>query len=1216
MRSAGIASILTLAALAAFGQSDRGTITGTVADPAGAVVANAPIQARNVETGAQYEAATSNTGNFTIPQLPAGTYELTVSVPGFKKYTRQNLTMQVAQVVRVDIVIEVGSAAESVTVNEAAPLLKTETGDLSHNVSFKYLDDLPMWSVAGGLRSMYNVVQILPGVYQSTQELRISGAPNNTQSVRIEGQEANNSGIPATPMQGAQSVDSIQEVSVQTSNYAAEYGQAGGGVINMTIKSGTNQFHGSAYDYMANEVFNAGRPFNTGNPAGNPRARVRRHDYGFTAGGPVWVPKVYNGRDKTFFFFNFEQFRETQTFNTVVNSVPTAAYRAGDFTTAILPNPRIIGTDPAGRQMLEGMIYDPTTTRAAADGRLFRDPFPANKMSPARFDPVAAKIQSLFPQPIGPQASAIINNYQPVFSGTQTDTNYAFKLDQAIGIKGKLSYYYSHKELRQPIATGNGAADGLPDPIGTYIASFIPTYTTRLNYDHTLSPTTLLHVGLGYFTVQFFVPSVTTKGELVNYDAEKELGLKGGIVNRYFPAISGISSATAGGMKNIGSGAGNLQYTQRPTFNASLTMVRSNHSVKFGGELKVEGYPVHGNSNTTGSYVFSPAQTGQPFQQTAVNGANVGFGYASFLLGLVQSASIARPVYPKLGKNQTGLYIQDTWKVTRKFTLDYGLRYDYSTYLREQYGRAPFFSRTLPNPTVGGQPGAVIFDRSGPGHCNCDLAKNYPWAFGPRLGFAYQLNARTVLRGGFGIVYNGTAAGNGYAPTLAGASSNIVANFGEAITTLSAGFPAASLPPFWPNYNPGQYPLNATPASNTIYELDQNAGRPARQYQFSFGVQREIMRDLVAEAEYVGNRGIWWQSNGQIALNAITPERLKFYGLDPTRPADQALLVSALSSTTAISRGFGRGPYPGFPAGQTVAQALRPYPQFTNIAVDFAPLGNTWYDSLQTKLTKRMSHNLSLISTFSWSKTLTIGVERDPNPGTTGNASYNDVFNRQNQKYLSVYDSPFQFTLSATYITPSIKGNKILSWISKDWTYAAVLQYRSGLPMPVPLATQNPPLNNMLYQTTFADRVPGEPLFTVDLNCHCYDPNKTYVLNPKAWTQPAPGTFGTSAAYYSDYRKQRRPVENMSLGRTFRITEKANFNIQIQFLNVFNRAFFNDPRNSDITEARSSIAPYGNNNPNSGFGAINTITAVAGAGIPAIVNISPRTGLLVGRFTF
>jgi len=609
--------------LAAFAQSDRGTITGTVSDPAGAVVANVPLQAKNIETGAVYEAATSATGNYSIGQLPPGTYEVSVGVPGFKKYTRSVLVIEVAQVARIDVTLEVGSSSESVTVNEAAPLLKTETGDLSHNVTTDTLDNLPLYP-GGNFRSPYNVVQLLPGVYQSVQELRISGAPNNTQSVRVEGQEANNADSPATPGQSMMSVDAIQEVTVQTSNYSPEYGQAGGGVINYTMRSGTNQFHGSGYDYIANEVFNAGLPYNTGDPRGNPRPLYRKHDYGFTMGGPVAIPKIYNGRNRTFFFFNFEQTRQTQTFNTVINTIPTAAYRTGDFSAAILPNPRSIGTDPLGRPMFEGQIYDPNTTRTdAATGRVFRDLFPNNKISPTRFDTIAVKIQSLFPQPVGPSANALVNNYQPTFSGTQTDTSWAYKIDQTIGPKGKLAFFYSHRNLRQPISIGNGQADGLPDPLGTYVASLIPAYAIRLNYDHTLTPTTLLHIGAGYFAVHFSVPSVTTAGELVDYNAAQELGLKGAIVNRFFPAISGLLSANAGGMKNFGSSAGTLRNDERPTFNTSVTMVRGNHTYKVGGELKIEGLPVENQSNTTGSYGFSPSQTGEPFQQTAVGGANV-----------------------------------------------------------------------------------------------------------------------------------------------------------------------------------------------------------------------------------------------------------------------------------------------------------------------------------------------------------------------------------------------------------------------------------------------------------------------------------------------------------------------------------------------------------------------------------------------------------------
>src|SRR5581483_8913698 len=225
-------------------------------------------------------------------------------------------------------------------------------------------------------------------------QVRVNGAPNNTQSFRIEGQDASNTGTPGVQAQTQPSVDSIQEVAVQTSNFAAEYGQVGGGMFNVTMKSGTNQFHGTGYDYFVNEVFNAGNPFNTGNPAGNPRARNRRQDWGFTIGGPVWLPRVYNGHDKTFFFFNWEQYREHVDINNQQETVPTAAYRLGDFTTAIPPGSAPIGTDPLGRPIYAGEIYDPTTTRAAPDGRIVRDQF-ANQIIPRQmWDPVAAKIQA------------------------------------------------------------------------------------------------------------------------------------------------------------------------------------------------------------------------------------------------------------------------------------------------------------------------------------------------------------------------------------------------------------------------------------------------------------------------------------------------------------------------------------------------------------------------------------------------------------------------------------------------------------------------------------------------------------------------------------------------------------------------------------------------------------------------------------------------------
>jgi hypothetical protein len=348
-----------------------------------------------------------------------------------------------------------------------------------------------------------------------------------------------------------------------------------------------------------------------------------------------------------------------------------------------------------------------------------------------------------------------------------------------------------------------------------------------------------------------------------------------------------------------------------------------------------------------------------------------------------------------------------------------------------------------------------------------------------------------------------------------------------------------------------------------------------------------------------------------VNLNAINQSTLAARGINLNNPADVTLLTDALNNPAVVARGFG-SPYPGFPVNQTLAQSLRPFPQFTTINDLWSPLGGTWYNSLQLKATKRFSHGLSFLSTFVWEKTMTRGTENgEPNPGTTGGAVVNDVFNRQIDRYISAYDQPFLYNLSINYVTPGITKNKIVSWVARDWTYGAFLQYASGIPIQVPLANNN--LVSAVFQNTFANRVPGQPLFTKDLNCHCYDPQATFVLNPAAWTNPPAGQFGGSAAFYGDYRSQRRPVENMNLGRTWRIKERANFNLRIEFTNVFNRSYWNNPSNSNAQATQTRLP---NGNTASGFGYINAISAVAGANVPVVTNISPRSGVLVGRFTF
>lgn len=1180
----------------AFSQADRGTITGTVTDSTLAVIPGVNVVATNVQTSSRYETVTTETGNYTLTLLPAGVYEVSAELPGFKRYVRQGVTVLVAQTLRIDITLEVGANTEEVNVTADAPLLRTESGEVSHNVRTEMMDTLPVMAIgaAAGLSQIRNplsVMALLPGVYMGNNtSFRVNGAQGNTATIRIEGQDASNGLTPGAPQQTQPSMDAIQEVSVLTSNFAAEYGQVGGGFLNYTMRSGTNEFHGSAYDYFTNEALNAGHPWLHTKP------RVRQNNYGFTFGGPVYIPGAYNGRNRTFFFFNFEQYLNNQNINNQTITVPFEEYRNGDFRQALTG--RVLGTDPLGRPIIEGTVYDPATTRAVPDGRLVRDPFPNNTILQNRMDPVALKIQSLIPAANRP---GLTNNAIFPYRSTRTTYIPSVKIDHAFSTKGKLSYYWSRTRTNTPIGAGG---DGLPGAITTANSSNIKSDTQRVNYTHTLTPTLLFHTGGGYQSTTFI-----SDPPVLDYNAERELGLKGATVNRLFPNFTGLSNAQ-GGMKDMGSSNRHPLLAKKPTATASLTWVKNNHTYKFGSDLRWERFGSEIFTATAGVYNFSPAQTGLPYlQSTTVGGGTVGHPYASFLLGAANSVQIQPKTFIDLAKHQLGFYGQDTLKLSRKFTLDYGLRWDHATYLREQESRLANFSPTTPNPSAGGLPGAVMFEGKGPGQCDCNFAKNYPYAFQPRLGAAYQISTKTVFRAGFGIVYSGTADSN--SAVSGGLTSVQPVNsptFGDPVMTLRSGIPFAPLP--YPNFDVGQFPqpgYAATQGGTPTVWYDQNAGRPARQWQWSIGIQREIFENLVIDASYVGNRGVWWNSPGLIDVNALTPERLSAFGLDLNNAADRNLLIARLDSATAAARGF-RAPYAGYPLSATVAQSLRPFPQFASITSLWSPLGKTWYDSLQVKGTKRFSHDLSFVSNFTWSKNLAMGAPTNVTTGSTGGGSVNDVFNRNSNKYLSPFDQPFSFNTSLNYTTPALRGHKVISWTISDWTIGAYVSYGSGLPILAPAAQNNLNplvLRNLTGALSYANRVPDQPLFTHDLNCHCFDPSKEFVLNPNAWAEPAPGQFGTGAAYYSDYRAVRTPRENLAVGRTFRFGEgKASFNIRGEFTNILNRTILPDPTSTNARATQTTS----NGVTTAGFGRINTTAT------PAIP--TSRQGMIVGRVTF
>src|SRR5437762_10913232 len=563
--------------LPAFAQTDRGTLTGTVNDATGAVIPGVSIEAKNAQTGAVYQAGSSETGNYTLAQLPAGRYEVSATLPGFRKFVRTGVIVSVATVLRIDVTLEVGTTGESVTVEAASPLLKTESGEVSHNLTTDQINNLPVLTLSqsvgqastlGNVRNPLQVINLLPGAsFANDNQLRVNGMPSATQAIRIEGQDATN-GRHRQYNQGVQaSVEAIQEVAVQTSNYSAEFGQAGGGYFNYTMRSGTNQFHGGVYDYFVNEALNAGTPFtdristgDAGRAGEHIRNTQRKNDYGFNFGGPIWLGKLYDGHGKSFFFFNLEQYRETQFINTGIATVPTLAYRRGDFSAALLPQLLLSGqpaVDPLGRPVIGNAIYDPRTTRLAPDGSRIRDPFPNNTIPAEMFDPVALKIQSLFPLPTN---NNLVNNYQiPGYTNFRHTTIPSFKIDHNFNDKNHLSWYFHQTRTVSP------SANGFTQPFTEAIAQNEVNYTTRLNYDRTISPTTMLHVGVGYFQADW--PQALQKFD------QSQLGWGKNYYVDMFPNIAGIFNAGRGGFSpNMGATLLDKYLKDiKPTANTNLT---------------------------------------------------------------------------------------------------------------------------------------------------------------------------------------------------------------------------------------------------------------------------------------------------------------------------------------------------------------------------------------------------------------------------------------------------------------------------------------------------------------------------------------------------------------------------------------------------------------------------------------------------------------------
>jgi hypothetical protein len=1242
--SLGFIAGLAVTGLPAFGQGVNGTITGTVSDPSGLVISGAAVEAANVETGALYTAASTSAGNYAIANLPVGTYTVTAKVPGFKTYTHTNLAISAGQILKEDVPLQVGSAAESVTVTAEASLLKTESGETAHNITLKEMDDLPLLEISGGYRNPYATLTTLPGSSGGAIMNGLGGNSTNA-GYRIEGQDSSDRLFNLTeyPSMAQAAVDAIQEISYQTSNYAPEFGQGGGMVVNMTMKSGTNRYHGTGYEYFVNEDLNAGYPFSisggpgsiAGGDGGKFRPVYRRHDFGGTLGGPVIIPKVYNGRNKTFFYWNYEEFKYRQLF-TFSDTVPTPAFRNGDFS-AISPNGTcsLCGTygiptgglggagygDALGRTMYANEIYDPLSRATLANGLQYASPFMNNMVPATRFNATALAMQALFPMP-NPGNTNLAANYTGSIAGGQYSAIPSLKVDQNISAKDKLSFYWSRNNVQTTINTGPFAADGLPLEIGQYRGGLIPTNTWRLNYDRTLTPTLLLHFGAGYMDTIF-----SDRAPFLSFNPSA-FDLTGFIQDRQFPSVTGMSNTTYGGMQNIGT-SGQLQsllHEERPTFNTNATWVKGAHTFKAGAEVEFEGL-IGYNANISGvTLATGVGPTSQPFAPAvSFNGFSQGFGYASFLLGDYTSIN-QTPNFEGVrnGYQEWGLFLQDSWKVTRKLTVDYGVRWDYATPQREEYGRLGQIDPTLANPNAGGRLGAIQYAST----CNCAFYKpSYPYGIGPRLGVAYQINRKTVFRGGWGMSYQ----------YIAGFAGNIFATPGTTpippqpnnAQFINVATPGSIVEPQWPTTNPFVLPLPGTTGglpvvTNGVFVPDGNQNRPPRINQFSVGFQREVTRDFVLEASYVANRAAWL--SGPLGmLSQISPQTYAHYGFYPypgTGPCtssggvcasttynnnnDRNLLTQPLSSglvqTALAARGFPNFlPYSGFPLGNSLQSALYPFPQYGNINPSGSPTGNSKYDSLQVKATKRLSHNLQASGAFTWGQ----GFNR---------ATRQDFFNPASAVWALQNYPPLALTFNAIYTVPKASFlPRYINALSKDWQLGWYSRYQSGAYLTPPTS----PTANFL--TSEDIRVAGQSLYTPGVNINnqsTFNANYTQLLNPNAWAPcPTNSTCAASAVLYKDFRGPRIPSENANIGRHFRVGKegKYDFSVRGEFVDIFNRTLIATP---------AGFTSNPQNPPAKGAGGGTIYTA--GFGVLSNAYLPPntayanggRTGTVIARFQF
>jgi hypothetical protein len=826
-----VATLLLAAAGFLSAQPTSSQINGRISDSSGAVIPQASVTATNVDTGIKYQTASNASGYYLVALLPSGNYRLDVRMEKFRPVSRSGIVVQTNQSVRIDFVLEVGTVTQTMDVSAETPIIESDVGSVGHTVNNRLVTQLPAQD-----RNIYTFMLILPGAAADANNYtRVNGARARGNEYLVDGvtqvEPETRTGVVAAPP-----VDSIQEFKVLTSNFSAEFGNVSGGLVSVASKSGTNAAHGTLWEFFRNNVLNTRNLFQ---PVDQPKPILRQNNFGAAGGGPVWIPRLYDGRNRTFFFVSYDGLRQRDQSIYNIN-VPTAAMKAGDFSALVGAG---IGTDSLGRAVRQGQIYDPTT-QSTVNGQSTRLPFPNDVIPVSRFDPAAIKLMQYYPEPTN---GALTQNYRRARPRGNTNNRYDARIDHNLSSTNRFFGRFSGLKS-DPITTAafTGATGDWPQN-DKNTNSFTGVWTSNVR------PTVLNEL-----RVAFLRSATDRKPYQAGTDISSLLGIanldtRAGLPNIVISNVTSLGSEVSGGY---------LVNTQRVySLMDNVSIMRGRHALRAGVDVRFYRLKAFQPTMLNGKFSFAASQTALPgtFQ------SRTGNAFASFLLGQVSSTQFTQKDPGQLVNGNTyAAFIQDDWKLSSRLTLNLGVRYELNTRVDDKRGYSSTLDLTEQRVLAGSARPEVPLDRNN---------------FAPRVSLAWDIagNQRTVIRTGFGIYYQPVIGGGGN--PLAGVikfpyeftSTANSANGLAATTTLSGG------PGLLPVYDAGDPRLGyggdaAVQAPNTAPYTEQ----------WSFGVERVVRQSLAVGLSYVGSGGRKLDAGryGYINLNQVPIEVVRQASVD------------------------------------------------------------------------------------------------------------------------------------------------------------------------------------------------------------------------------------------------------------------------------------------------------------------------------------------------